>query len=149
MILSLIPKVRIVDTRMPRDVPERQKYFCRWEVHHFGKLPSLAHQCPRGIHLWYFSPIIGNHFTLLSVVLATVLFLEAVTILSMAWASLTPYDYFSIIAPPHTPPQIVVVDLNLMLGLTNILMHWDILSFYSSLSSVIQGKINPGKLQPL
>ena len=25
--------------RMPRDVPERQKYFADEEVHHFGKLP--------------------------------------------------------------------------------------------------------------
>ena len=72
----------------------------------------------------------------------SLLILEAVTILSMVWASLTPHDYFSKQTLHHT--LLWIAGGLTMLGLTNILVHWDILSLLLiTFLGYLVAKINP------
>lgn len=72
----------------------------------------------------------------------SLLVLEVVTILSMVWASLTPHDYFSKQSLHHI--LLWIAGGLTMLGLTNILVRWDILCLLLvTFLGYLVAKINP------
>ena len=129
---------------MPRDVPERQKYFCRWGGPPLWQVALLigSHQCPWGsISGIYNLQLLHSPFFQLSFS-QSLLILEVVTILSMVWASLTPHDYFSKQTLHHI--LLWIAGGLTMLGLTNILVHWDFLSLLLiTFLGYLVAKINP------
>ena len=91
---------------MPRDVPELQSIFADEEIHHFGKLLFslvLINALGGSISGIYNLQLLHSTFFQLNFS-QSLLILEAVTILSMVWASLTPHDYFSKQTLPPYPP---------------------------------------------
>ena len=137
MLPSLSPKVRNLWYYECQEMYSNAKIFL--QMRRFTTLASCSSHwfssMPLGIHLRYLqfatasSPFFQLSFS------QSLLILEAVTILSMVWASLTPHDYFSKQSLHHI--LLWIAGGLTMLGLTNILVHWDFLSFYSSLSLVI------------
>ena len=129
MIPSLSPKVRILWYTNAKRCTRTPKVFLQMrEVHHFGKLLFslvLINALGGSISGIYNLQLLPPPFFQLSFS-QSLLILEAVTILSMVWASLTPHDYFSKQSLHHI--LLWITGGLTMLGLTNILMHWDILS---------------------
>ena len=118
--------------------------FADEEVHNFGKLLlSLVFINALGgsISGIYNLQLLHSPFFHLSFS-QSLLILEAVTILSMVWASLTPHDYFSKQTLHHT--LLWIAGGLTMLGLTNTLVHWDILSLLLiTFLGYLVAKINP------
>lgn len=118
--------------------------FANEEVHHFGKLLFslvLINALGGSISGIYNLQLLHSPFFQLSFS-QSLLILEAVTILSMVWASLTPHDYFSKQSLHHI--LLWITGGLTMLGLTNILMHWDILSLLLiTFLGYLVAKINP------
>ena len=118
--------------------------FADEEVHHFGKLLFslvLINALGGSISGIYNLQLLHSPFFQLSFS-QSLLILEAVTILSMVWASLTPHDYFSKQSLHHI--LLWIAGGLTMLGLTNILVHWDILSLLLiTFLGYLVAKINP------
>lgn len=118
--------------------------FADEEVHNFGKLLlSLVFINALGgsISGIYNLQLLHSPFFHLSFS-QSLLILEAVTILSMVWASLTPHDYFSKQTLHRT--LLWIAGGLTMLGLTNVLVHWDILSLLLiTFLGYLVAKINP------
>lgn len=114
------------------------------EVHHFGKLLFslvLINALGGSISGIYNLQLLHSPFFQLSFS-QSLLILEAVTILSMVWASLTPHDYFSKQSLHHI--LLWITGGLTMLGLTNILVHWDFLSLLLiTFLGYLVAKINP------
>ena len=144
MIPSLSPKVRNLwytnakrCTRTPKVFLQmrRSTTLASCSSHWFSSMPL-------GIHLWYLQSATASlPFFQLSFS-QSLLILEAVTILSMVWASLTPHDYFSKQTLHHI--LLWIAGGLTMLGLTNILVHWDFLSLLLiTFLGYLVAKINP------
>ena len=122
----------------------RKKQLTHEEVHHFGKLLFslvLINALGGSISGIYNLQLLHSPFFQLSFS-QSLLILEAVTILSMVWASLTPHDYFSKQSLHHI--LLWITGGLTMLGLTNILVHWDFLSLLLiTFLGYLVAKINP------
>ena len=118
--------------------------FADEEVHNFGKLLlslvfiNALGGSISGIYNLQFLHHPFFHFSYSQ----SLLVLEVVTILSMVWASLTPHDYFSKQSLHHI--LLWIAGGLTMLGLTNILVHWDILCLLLiTFLGYLVAKINP------
>ena len=117
--------------------------FADEEVHNFGRLLlSLVFNALggsiSGIYNLQFLHHPFFHFSYSQ----SLLVLEVVTILSMVWASLTPHDYFSKQSLHHI--LLWIAGGLTMLGLTNILVRWDILCLLLvTFLGYLVAKINP------
>ena len=118
--------------------------FADEDVHHFGKLLFslvLINALGGSISGIYNLQLLHSPFFQLSFS-QSLLILEVVTILSMVWASLTPHDYFSKQSLHHI--LLWIAGGLTMLGLTNILVHWDFLSLLLiTFLGYLVAKINP------
>ena len=107
MLPSLSPKVRNLWYTIAKEMYQNAKsIFADEEVHHFGKLLFslvLINALWGSISGIYNLQLLHSPFFQLSFS-QSLLILEAVTILSMVWASLTPHDYFSKQSLHHIPP---------------------------------------------